>query len=321
MTPIEKKEATIPLSAGYPLSVCQFDYVEHDSRENKDFLPEKGMRTWSVEYILSKNVELIDEGVSLDESAIGRSHLGLERDTEVKVRPDRSNEILSLNLLRSPEGTLGKIVVPVTTDHPVKARVIAGRAVSGLLGMLSFQGNAPLHISREIVRDPQSGWARFWILLPAPSVVLGDVRLRMSHELRPVYALWRESRNSRSYFYRFLCLFKVVEGLLETILPRVIKELTKAGKTFEPISRRVIPDDKEIKRVTPEFVGMKFTRVRDELRGQYRHALAHFALDNRPPMDLDDPKNRHEYERLFPVVDHLASSLIREAERLLACRD
>jgi hypothetical protein len=193
--------------------------------------------------------------------------------------------------------------------------VIAARSVAGLLGVLSFQGNTPLHVDREILRDPESGWTRFWVLLPAADARMGPLRVRLVPLLRPVYALWRESRNSRSYFYKFLCLFKIVEGLQESILPSVYKESTRRGKHFEAVSR-VVPDEPHIKALTPEFVGKKFTRVRDELNGQYRHALAHFGLDHTAPLDLDDPKTRHEYERLFPVVDHMAAALIRDAERL-----
>jgi hypothetical protein len=317
--PIEQREVMIPGGAGYPWSVSQFDLVEHDSRQGKDFLPEEGTRTWSVEYILAKNVELADEGGSLSQSEIGSSHLALERDTEIKTRADGSSEAISIRLLRAPDGTLGKIIVPVETDHPIKARVIAGRVVSGLLGALSFLGNIPLYLCREIVRDPKSGWARFWVVLPAPPPTLGRVKLRIHSELRPVLALWRESRNSRSYFYRFLCLFKIIEGLLEHILPRVFQELTKVGKEFECSSHRV-PDEEEIKGATPEFVGRKFTWVRDKLKGQYRHALAHFGIDDEQPLNIDEPSSRHEYERLFPVVDHMARTLISEAERLLALR-
>ncbi len=316
-TPIEQKEAILPRSAGYPWSVCQFDYVEHDSREGRDFLPGKGLRTWSIEYILSKNVVLADEELTLDQNSMGSSHLELERDTEISVRDEGIGETLKFKLLRSPDGTLGKIVVPVSSDHPLKARMIAARAVAGLLGVLSFQGNTPLHVDREILRDPESGWTRFWVLLPAAVARVGSFRVRLVSHLRPVYALWRESRNSRSYFYRFLCLFKIVEGLLESILPSVYKELKRRGKRFEAV-KGVVPNDPHIKALTPEFVGKKFTRVRDELKGQYRHALAHFGLDHTAPLDLDDPKTRHEYERLFPVVDHIAAALIRDAERLFA---
>jgi hypothetical protein len=315
--PVEKKEIAIPLNIGYPWSVCQLDYVEHDSQLDKDFLPAEGIRTWTVEYLLSKNVALADEGGSLDQSAMGSSHLGLESDMEIKVRGNGSGEGLSFKLLRSPDNLLGKIVVPVSTDHPIKARVIAGRAVSGLLGVLSFQGNVPLHVSREVIRDPESGWARFWIVVCAPAVTLSRVKMQVHPDLRPVYALWRESRNSSSYFYRFLCLFKIVEGLLETILPRVYKKISREKKEFERFKGKV-PDDKEINRATPEFVGKKFTQVRDELKGQYRNALAHFGLDDKPALDLDEPGTRYEYERLFPVVDYMARTLIGEATRLTA---
>jgi hypothetical protein len=317
--PIEQQEATIPSSAGYPWAVSQFDYVERDARRNKDFLPEPGLRTWSVEYILSKNVDLVEERGDLDPSAIGSSHLRLQRDTQITSRDDVLGQEFSFRLLLAPDGTLGKIMVPVDADDATRARALARRAVFGLLGVLSCQGNVPLFISREIVRDPESGWVRFWIVLPAPPPTLGPVRLRIFSELRPVYALWRESRNSRSYFYKFLCLFKIVEGLLERVIPDVSKELTEAGRDFQPVRPRV-PRDREIAIATPEYVEKRFTRVRDELRGQYRHALAHFELDDESPLDIDDPKTRHEYERLFPVIDYMARTLITHAERLLFLR-
>jgi len=314
-TPIEQKEVTLPGAAGYPWSVCQFDCVERDSRQGREFLPGPGVRTWSVEYILSKNVALADEKVTLGQESMGSSHLGLDRDTEINVRDEESGETYKFTLFRGPDGTLGKIVVPVSTDHPIKARMIAARAVGGLLGVLSFQGNTPLYFDREILRDPESGWTRFWVVLPATAVRVGPLRLRLVSELRPVYALWRESRNARSYFYKFLCLFKIVEGLLESILPSIHKEMRRRGMTVVGF-KELIPDDPHIKLPTPEFVGKKFTRVRDELKGEYRHALAHFSLDEAVPLDVDDPKTRGEYERLFAVVDYMAAVLIREAERL-----
>ena len=314
-TPIEQKRVELPGNLGYPWSICQLEYVEYASEQDKEFRPKDGTRIWSVEYILSKSVGLSDQAVSLEKDAMGTSHLGLVRDTEITTRDDGSGESVTFKLLRNPDGTLGKIVVPVTADSPFEARMIAGRATSGLLGMVSFRENVPLHIGTEIVRDPESGWARFWMVLPAPSAALGPVKLRLPPDLRPIYALWRESRNSRSYFYRFLCLFKIVEGLLETILPRMYRDLAEKGKKFERVKNEV-PDSKEMRETAPELVGKRFTRVRDELKGRYRHALAHFELDARKPLDLDDPKNRHEYERLFPVVDYMARALINEVERI-----
>lgn len=47
-TPIEQKEVSIPRTVGYPCPVGQFEYVERDSRQGREFLPEPGVRTWSA---------------------------------------------------------------------------------------------------------------------------------------------------------------------------------------------------------------------------------------------------------------------------------
>jgi len=33
-------------------------------------------------------------------------------------------------------------------------------------------------------------------------------------EMKPVYAMYREGKNSNSCFYGFLCYYKIMEGLL-----------------------------------------------------------------------------------------------------------
>jgi hypothetical protein len=237
---------------------------------------------------------------------------------EVKYRDEESGLVGSLSMLRNSDGTLGKVTTTVVTDHPDKAMAIASRAVSGLLGRLSFEGNVPLYVVREIVRDPESGWTRFRLVMPGTPGLISALKIRQFADLRPIYALWRESRNTRSFFYRHLCLFKIVDGLLGTVMPRVRKTLKAAGKAgIEPSFH--IPDDEFIKAATPEFVGRKFTTVRDDMRNEYRNAIAHFQLKSTAPVDLDNPAYRYQYERLFPVTDYMARALIVETERLLAC--
>jgi methylamine utilization protein MauJ len=48
-------------------------------------------------------------------------------------------------------------------------------------------------------------------------------------EMKPVYAMYREAKNTDSDFYKFLCCYKIMEGLLGKMLANAFARAKTAG--------------------------------------------------------------------------------------------
>jgi hypothetical protein len=96
--------------------------------------------------------------------------------------------------------------------------------------------------------------------------------------MRPFLALYVEGLCSESAFYRFLCFFKILDKLLSFVNPR-LQNLCRKYSLERPDLNGIVPKD-PFDSIAPEYVGMKYTALRDSLQGQYRNAIAHIDLSS-----------------------------------------
>ena len=105
----------------------------------------------------------------------------------------------------------------------------------------SFCYNVPVIISPVHVIDSRDSSETFSYTTPYHHVSMKDVPEEVSPFLDPVYALYRESKNSCSPAYRLFCLTKIMEGMFG-IIGEQVRRLAIYHETEYQTRQSLIPN-------------------------------------------------------------------------------
>ncbi len=83
-------------------------------------------------------------------------------------------------------------------------------------------------------------------------------------ELSPIYALYREFKNSSSAYYRLLCLFKVMEGILGVLRKKGREEAKALGVRFS-MPKETVPDHPDISKDLRYLVGKPMSLLQNSI--------------------------------------------------------
>jgi hypothetical protein len=178
------------------------------------------------------------------------------------------------------------------------------RAAANLFAVsLSAATNIPCIFDIIQVRsaDTQLQYSR--VTLPYPEAVLQIASYQSISALEPFITVYAEGLREQSVFYRFLCFFKVVDKLLSSVLP----QLRKLGEMYSvagPNFSGTIPSD-PFDKVAPDYVGKKYTAVRDSLQERYRNVIAHLDVSSPiRPFDVSSEGDVGAASRVMAYVAH-----------------
>ena len=105
-------------------------------------------------------------------------------------------------------------------------------------------------------------------------------------EMRSIFSLFREAKNSGSNYYKFLCYYKILEGIYKSVRPTIFKMARDRGITIKRINE-VVPDHPGISVSHKDFIGQPIGNLFDNyFRQEHRHAIAHFETRDDPPAIL-----------------------------------
>jgi methylamine utilization protein MauJ len=152
--------------------------------------------------------------------------------------------------------------------------------IGPVIDKVSFCGNVPISFSKLTIVDVKHHVAYISAIGPYRHYHWDEPTGGVYEMLMPIYGLWREAKNSMSNFYKFLCHFKILEGLLKQILPTLFQSAREQGIPLM-MAKLLVPDHQELQRSHKDKIGLKVQEVFDgEMTGEYRNALAHFRLDS-----------------------------------------
>ena len=99
---------------------------------------------------------------------------------------------------------------------------------------------------------------------PEREIVLNPGRAHLHTDLAPIYALYREFKNSNSAYYRLLCLYKIMEGILGVLRKNARTEYAKVGLKFS-VAKETVPDHPDIPAHLRCFIGRTIKDFYDNL--------------------------------------------------------
>lgn len=217
----------------------------------------------------------------------------------------------------STTGELGLVEFECLAICPSEARKQFVEAVYPTLDHWSYANNVAIFVATIRVLDVTHQSTHIAFCAPYRNQVLGDSANELFVEMKPIYSMYREAKNASSDFYRFLCLYKIMEGLLGTMQGDVFKQF-KAARVTASKKRDIVPDDPHFPGDLKRYIGKSMQAFFDDvLTARFRDAVAHLRTSN-GVLDVSSPAEIDRYAGLAFATDLCARVLINSHERLLA---
>jgi hypothetical protein len=152
---------------------------------------------------------------------------------------------------------------------------------------------------------------------PYRQTTVNDTAAILFENMRPVYSMYREAKNAGSDFYRFLCYYKILDGLLNKMRVDTYKEAKARGLDIRA-SRQVVPDHPELPDHMRSFAATPMKHFFDNvLTPQFRNAVAHFVTADGTIFDMSGPDHLNSYAGVILVSELCVCAAIAAHEALL----
>lgn len=197
------------------------------------------------------------------------------------------------------------------------AKLIFLRAITPFLDRLSFSANIPIHVTRVVCNDTKHGIQSMGYVAPHPSMILRPHALTNAQELLPIYALYREAKNNASFFYKFLCYYKILEGIYGWLRPALFK-MAKSKNLPIATRRELVPTLHDPSPEQAALQGKPIKLVFDtRFRQAFRDQVAHFLLNDGRPLNVSDSQIASQYSRELVLIEPCVKVVVQTHEAYL----
>src|SRR5229473_104920 len=273
-----------------------------DRRSSEERLADRTPREFKLRAALAKSRtpgESVRATIASDE---GSSFVTAPDDIKIQTR----DGIYMVS--RNGRGELAQVVSSATATWYQEAFETFLSGVTPWLDLLSYLSDAPLFIDILECRDDANHITTTSYRTPHGPVILSQGLGQISTPLFPIYALYREALNADSNLYKFLCLYKILEGIFSEIRPTLF-QLSREPRIALTTRQELVPEDAELRLSQPQYICQRIREIYDqEFQNQYRHSVAHFALSDGRVLNASS----HRESARFGAVIHLARVCARQ---------
>jgi len=203
----------------------------------------------------------------------------------------------------------------------VAARAQFHEAAAASVDHLSYAMNLPVVLAQITIVDTKHGITTAELIPPYPAKQLSLSVSKIHPTLAPAYAMYREAKNAGSPFYRFFCLYKILEGLL-VFLRGELYEKAKAKQINLPKFTAKVPAYEHMADELQQYVGKPMHKFFEEvLQTNFRNSLAHFANDTGAALDVNGLQEIERYSKVVHLTDLCCREAIAHFESCLALVD
>jgi len=289
--------------------------TENEQRRDEDRLHDQTERQFRVSGLLSKSppaAENIKGDFGVND---GSSYLVLP-DHAVMSRVRCAEGIFEIKKNSSGEKSLVEFECIAT--NPTEARRKFQTAVLPFLDYLSYLANCPVVVAMLRVEDPKNDRISMEYISPYRKTTVNPHIANLFVELAPVYAMYREAKNSHSDFYKFLCYYKILEGLLGKLRANVFSS-ARAEHIELRRPKETVPASADIPSRYQAYVGTPIKAFFDGvLTPQFRNAVAHFITDDGGILNMSSPEHVDSYAEVLFILELCVRTVIESHETLLS---
>ncbi|GJM43226.1 MAG: hypothetical protein DHS20C21_00680 [Gemmatimonadota bacterium] len=276
------------------------DSLDSDERTDEDRLHDSRARDFEVRLVLDRS---LDFGAGIDartDPALGRSLFAIPEPVR-SVRVDSPDGAYVVH--KNEDGHASCLSCSLRTTDPKDATRQAVASITRFLDHLCYTANAPVMVKKVIAIDTTNMLTHVSYTTPYAPVLVRPGEETVHREMFPIYALYREAKCSSSAFYRFMCLYKILEGVFRHLRPSLMRKARERGLTIETVSDTV-PDHDEIRRFHPGYVGRPIKKLMDdELTPGFRNAVAHFRLESGSVLNPSDFEQDSKFTNMILISE------------------
>jgi len=131
------------------------------------------------------------------------------------------------DMKKNARGEQACVVFECDANTVTEAKELFLKGFLPFLDHQAYLANCPAVLGTVRVEDPRNLNTSIEYVSPYRCVTINPYEKAIQAELLPVYALYRDAKNSRSDFYAFLCYHKILEGLLGKMRASVRERATE----------------------------------------------------------------------------------------------
>ena len=290
------------------------DVFREEKRSDDERLTDTRLREFDVLCSLAKSIRFNEEIKASISEKDGESFFVLPKDTENMKVSTGSEEYL---FLKNEDNEIGRISLTCMAGSWREAVNRFFTGIAPFLDFLSYRANIPVTYEAAYCRDKQNHISIISYRTPYPNVRINSHAKDINLELLPVYSLYREAKNSLSSYYRFLCYYKIMEGIYRHLRPRLIKR-AKQSKIQISMQKELVPAHPELYFYQNSFVGKSIKSLFDnEFTSEYRDVVAHFFLDKGVLLNPSHYNTSNKFIDIILVSELCARELIKNQEDYL----
>lgn len=253
----------------------------------------------------------------------------------IRVRVQTDGGLFTFDGKPNAKGYLGKLLSQsFHAENFDDALKRAYHAIAPSLSNWSVHLDVPVYVAQIDATEVRTGAAR--VQMSAPPLIAGfavEAEPKLEPEFLYYAGLYREALNSNSPVYRFLCLYKIIEGL-RIRRARLAKEARTAGREPEHFDSEKIPNElaalktwltaiysnrewsqAALDQVAPlDIRGNRFAQIVDSKLTPLRNEVAHGILDTGElGISTDDMLKTEKVNLWLPLTRTIGRRMLRNS--------
>jgi len=237
----------------------------------------------------------------------------------------------------NPKGYLGKLVsAPFEAQNFDDALKRAYHALAPTLSNWSAHLDVPVNVAQIDATELRTGAARMQVLTPPLETSFAvEAEPKLESEFLYYAGLYREALNSNSPAYRFLCLYKIIEGV-RVRRSRLAREARASGRGPESFEFEAVPSELSAVRpwlnaiygvrdwpqltvdqlLPPDVRGRRFGQIIESQLTPLRNEVAHGILDSGElGMSTDDMLKLERVNLWLPLTRTIVRRILKNSFR------
>jgi hypothetical protein len=283
--------------------------------ETLDLKQDSTVRPFKVGLILTKTGDIGEPTRTLWNETGGGSHI-----TFMKMPGETSSwytvqtREVEYTVDKNQRGEVAMIRATVNATNIPEANSKFIDNIAPMLDFFAYVANCPVMIQKRFCEDTKNNMVMMSFTPPYPDMTLNSHQTSIEKELIPIFALFREAKNSNSHYYKFFCYCKIMEGIFTHVRPNRMKQ-AKSANVALTVTKERVPDHPELRLYSKEHIGKPIQQLyMDHLQIKYRHALAHFTLDGGDPLIISKNETTAEFSNQVLLAELCCREII-ENER------
>lgn len=246
-----------------------------------------------------KNYQFIDNVTGTSHLRIAKPEKDRKGDDVEKIVLEFLGKPYQLVGISNKDGFLGKFTCELEANDSQHAETEAYGSLAPFLSLWSMNADIPIHVETIQVTNLTNHVSSLRIMTPHFEMnIAGGIHPPFREEFCQYASIYREGLNTNSFFYRFLCFYKIIESLIAKrgresaatrqagrdprrnyeVIPEKPDELLALLKRLYPW--RTTWDAMALSQIfPPEVLGAKVTAIRDKYFAPLRIGIAHGLLN------------------------------------------